>query len=144
MRPASAARSQPTPIPAGRPGLTYDAGALLAADRNEPRLWALHRRALERGVIPVVPASALAQATRDGRCQANLARLLEGCAPDDLTWEAARAIGQALGRAGAADVVDAHVVVGCLRRGDTVVTSDPADLRALAVALRRPLNVIPI
>jgi N-formylglutamate amidohydrolase len=32
-------------------GLTYDAGALLAAEANDRRMWALHRRALERKLV---------------------------------------------------------------------------------------------
>mgnify|MGYP007030409152 CR=1 FL=1 len=32
------------------PGLTYDAGALLAGEANSRTLWALHRRLLERGL----------------------------------------------------------------------------------------------
>lgn len=31
------------------PGITYDTGALIAAERNNRRIWALHRRALEQG-----------------------------------------------------------------------------------------------
>lgn len=31
--------------------MTYDTGALIAAERNDRRLWALHRRALERGLV---------------------------------------------------------------------------------------------
>ena len=41
-------------------GLTYDAGALVAAERHRRELWALHRRALERGARPTVPAGVLA------------------------------------------------------------------------------------
>jgi hypothetical protein len=33
-------------------GITYDAGALVAAERNRRSVWALHRRALERGIQP--------------------------------------------------------------------------------------------
>ncbi len=40
-------------------GLVYDSGALIAADRDDRRMWALHSRALLRGVRPIVPAVAL-------------------------------------------------------------------------------------
>ena len=43
-------------------GLTYDTGALLAAEANDRRMWALHRRTLERLHTPTVPAATLAQA----------------------------------------------------------------------------------
>ena len=35
-------------------GVTYDTGALIAAERNDRRIWTLHRRALERGMMPTV------------------------------------------------------------------------------------------
>ena len=65
------------------PGLTYDAGALLAGEANSRTLWALHRRLLERGLRPVVPAGVLGQAWRGGP-QAELSRLLKGCRIEDL------------------------------------------------------------
>ncbi len=37
-------------------GFTYDTGALIAADRDERRLWARHRALLTRREVPVVPA----------------------------------------------------------------------------------------
>lgn len=44
-------------------GLVYDAGALIAAVANDRRLWALHARAMQRGVLPVVPAGCVVEAT---------------------------------------------------------------------------------
>jgi hypothetical protein len=119
-------------------GVTYDTGALLAAERSDRRLWALHRRALERGLTPTIPAGALGQAWRGGP-QAELSRLLAGCDVEDLTEVRSRAAGAACGRANTRDVIDATVVVGALARDDLVVTSDPDDLLALAAALRRRL-----
>jgi hypothetical protein len=115
-------------------GLTYDTGALIAADRSHRRLWALHRRALERQIVPTVPAGVLAQAWRNPS-QAQLARLLKGCRVEEFEERRAKAAGVACGRAGTSDVVDAAVVVGAAIRSDIVVTSDPADLRRLAEAL---------
>ena len=43
-------------------GATYDAGALIAAQRDDRRTWALHDELLANDVIPVVPAPVLAQA----------------------------------------------------------------------------------
>jgi hypothetical protein len=37
-------------------GVTYDAGALVAADRSERRMWARHRALLARREVPTVPA----------------------------------------------------------------------------------------
>jgi hypothetical protein len=58
-------------------GLVYDTGALIAAESNDRRMWALHARALQRGVLPVVPATCLVEAWR-GAKQPALSRLLDG------------------------------------------------------------------
>lgn len=115
-------------------GATYDAGALIAADRASRRMWLLHGRLLERGVQPNVPSVVLAQVWRGGR-QARLARLLRGCKVTPLATEDACRTGVALGASGTGDVVDAAVVVGAGERGDAIVTSDPADLERVAAAL---------
>ena len=60
-------------------GVTYDTGALIAADRGERRLWARHRALLARREVPTVPAPVVAQSWRGGGRQALLARLLAGC-----------------------------------------------------------------
>jgi len=124
-------------------GITYDTGALLAAERGNRRVWALHRRALERGVSPTVPAGVLGQAWRGGP-QPQLSQLLAGCAIEDLTEVRSRAAGAACGRAGLDDIVDATVVVGAVTRSDLVVTSDPDDLALIANALRRRLDLQPV
>ena len=121
-------------------GLTYDAGALVAAERNDRRMWALHRRTLQRKERPTVPAAALAQVWRTGR-QANLARLLAGCRVEALDDVRARTAGAACGRAGTDDPIDASVVVGALGRGDAVLTSDPEDLRRVTQALGRRIAI---
>jgi hypothetical protein len=54
---------------------------------------------------------------------------------------AARDVGRLLAASKTADIVDASVVVSALIRGDAIVTSDPADLRALADALAVQLDV---
>ncbi len=125
-------------------GLTYDAGALIAAERNQPRIWAIHKRALARGTRPAVPAGVLTKVYRSGR-QVSLARLLAGCHVEPLDETRARAAGALLGRC-ALDpgAVDASVAECALRRGDTVVTSNADHLRALADGAGRKLAVIPI
>jgi hypothetical protein len=115
-------------------GTTYDTGALISAERADERIWTLHRRTLETGVIPVVPAAVLAQAWRGGP-QVNLSRMLKSCEIEDLTEVVARRAGALCARAGTSDVVDATVAVGAASRGDRVVTADPDDLRLLCAAL---------
>ena len=122
-------------------GVTLDTGALLAADRKDRSLWALIGEWSIRGVDVVVPAGCIAQAWRDGARQALLSRLLRGCGVDDLNGPAAREAGLLLAASGTADVIDAHVVTGALRRGDAVVTSDPEDITALADASGRRITL---
>jgi hypothetical protein len=59
--------------------VTYDTGALVAADRGERRVWARHRALLVRREVPTVPAPVVAQSWRGGSRQVLLVRLLTGC-----------------------------------------------------------------
>jgi hypothetical protein len=122
-------------------GVTYDAGALVAADRGERRVWARHRALLSLREVPTTPAPVVAQAWRRGSRQALLARLLVGSEIEPMNDDQARAVGILAGQAGASDVVDATVVEGALRRHDIVISSDPDDLRAIADSVNRRLEV---
>jgi hypothetical protein len=122
-------------------GVTYDTGALVAADRGERRQWARHRALLARREVPVVPAPVLAQAWRGGIRQALLSRLLVGCETETLDDPGARAAGTLAALAGTTDIVDACVVEGALRRRDLIISSDPGDLTAIAAASRRHLEI---
>ena len=119
-------------------GLTFDAGGLIALDRNDRRVIALVARAAERGMRITIPATALAQAIRNPARQARLSRLVRqsGTDPIALNGGDATAVGLLLARTGTADVVDAHVVICAQRAGQAVVTSDAADLSRIASALR--------
>ncbi len=116
-------------------GLTYDAGALIAAARGNTTMWRIHRLALSEGSAPTVPAPALAQVWRGGSKQAQLARLLNGCHLADFAVIDAYEVGQLLGLGKTSDVIDASVLLTAKVRRDIVVTSDPNDLRHLADAL---------
>jgi hypothetical protein len=122
-------------------GVTYDTGALVAADRGERRQWARHRALLARREVPTVPAPVLAQAWRGGNRQALLSRLLAGCHVESLDNTGARATGTLAARAATTDIVDACVAEGALRRSDLVISSDPRDLHAIAAALSSHLEV---
>lgn len=121
-------------------GITYDTGALVAAESNRVDIWALHRDALRHEIRPVVPAAVLAQAWRGGP-QHQLSRLLRGCKIEPMTEQLAREAGAACAAAKTSDVVDATVVISALSRGDLVVTSDPGDLVHLADALNKPIRL---
>jgi hypothetical protein len=119
-------------------GVTYDTGALIAAERGSKSVWWLHRDLLERGMYPTLPAVVLGQAWRGGP-QARLSRLVRGCRVESLTEQQARSAGAALAASGSSDLIDAAVVMAALMRGDLVVTSDPDDLRRIASAIGRDL-----
>ncbi len=122
-------------------GVTYDSGALIAAERGERRMWARHRALLLRRVVPIVPAPVVAQCWRGTTRQAQLARLLTGCETESLDDTRARATGTLAGRARTTDIVDASVVEGALRRDDLVISSDEGDLTAIAAAISRHLDI---
>jgi len=115
-------------------GVTYDTGALLAAERNDRRMWALHAGFLAEEALPTVPAPVLAQAWRGGAKQASLSRLLALCEVEPMSEAQARAVGRLASQSEHDDVVDLTVVEGALRRRDAIVTSDPRDLRLIAAA----------
>ena len=116
-------------------GLTYDTGALVAAERDDRLMWALHRAALARGLPPVVPAGVLAEGWRGGP-QARLSRFLRGCMTEELSEQQARAVGALAARSGHNDVVDVSVVEGAIRRRHAVVTSNPTHIQRIADAVR--------
>lgn len=127
------------------PGLTYDTGALIAADRRDHRMWAIHRRALVRGIHPTVPAAVLVEAYRSSK-QSSLMSLLDGCVVEPLTVSRAQGAGMLLGDCAVSGIeaADATCVEGALRRGDAVVTSNRTHLAALADGAGRKLDLIPV
>lgn len=130
--------------------LVLDAGALIALDRNDRGVWVLLAAAADAGAIVQVPAGAIAQAWRDGRRQALLSRALGQCDEVALDGAGARAAGLLCGRSGSADIVDASVVLtagGLARNGPVaVLTSDPGDIRRLAMTLTfgATVEVVPV
>ena len=125
-------------------GVTYDTGALVAAERNDRRMWALHAGFLAEEVVPVVPAPVLAEAWRGSPRQASLSRLLAMCEVEPLSEEQARRVGILAGKAGHDDVVDVAVVEGAIRRGDAVVTSNEDDIRRIADAASARVRIAAI
>ena len=114
-------------------GVTLDAGALIAFDRNDRRVVAMLARAIARDLAMTVPAGIVGQVWRDGAKQARLARLLGADRVDvePLDDARARAAGQLCGVTRTRDVIGAAVVLGAKERGDVVLTSDVEDLRRL-------------
>jgi hypothetical protein len=122
-------------------GVTYDTGALIAADRGERRIWARHRALLGLREVPTVPAPVVAQSWRGGGRQALVARLLVGCDVEALDDGQARSVGSLAARSATADIVDVCVVEGALRRHDLVISSNEDGLQAIASAVSSRLEV---
>jgi predicted nucleic acid-binding protein len=109
----------------------YDAGALVAAERGEPRIRALHHQWIAYEISPVIPSPVLAQVWRNGARQVRLARLLRGCRVLPPSEEIAKHAGVLLGCSRTTDAIDAIVIATAIAYHAVVVTSDPDDLRRL-------------
>jgi hypothetical protein len=107
-----------------------DSGALIGIDKRDRQIGAM-LRVLQRDGVPVrTSAAAVAQVWRDGRRQANLARVLPGVDIGALDEVAGKRVGELLRANGTSDLVDAHVALLVQPQG-SVLTSDEADIRAL-------------
>lgn len=114
-------------------GVTFDAGGLIALDRDDRRVIALLARAYEIGARVTIPATALAQAIRQPAKQARLSRLIRQPSTTlvPLDGPDATIVGILLAASRTSDIADAHVVVCARRNREPIVTSDPEDLRRL-------------
>lgn len=120
------------------PGVTLDAGALIALERDDRRILVLLARARETGARVTIPATALAQVVRAPARQVRLARLARQPTTDvvPLGRVDATSVGRLLAASGTADIVDAHVVICARRAAQHVATSDSEDLLVLDPDLR--------
>jgi hypothetical protein len=82
----------------------YDAGALIAIDKNDRRIWARYQVAVDDGRDIRVPAVVVGQAWRDSRRQVRLGKFLAGWRVDPAGPETAKAAGIPCGRAGTSDL----------------------------------------
>ena len=121
--------------------VVYDAGALVAAERSNRRLWADHRARLELGLMPLTTAPVVAQVSRSAQ-QVQLRRFLQGCEVVPLTATDAHDVGALAGTSGVADVVDVHVVLVAGRARASVLTSDDHDLSRVAATLPEPVALL--
>lgn len=123
--------------------IVLDAGALIAFERANRHMAAFIETAMDAEAMVVIPASALAQAWRGGPRSARLARLVAGMETDSLGERRAKEVGERLGARDASDIADAHVVCCAVECRAAIVTSDPADMEALAEAGER-LTLVPV
>jgi hypothetical protein len=121
----------------------YDAAVLIAAERNDRRVWADHKARLELALVPLVPATVVAEVSRSPR-QVQLIRFLRGCEIVALDARTAHAAGRLLGKTKTANVVDATVVALAVSRSASILTSDPDDLSRLVQASGSGVAVIEV
>ncbi len=112
-------------------GLTLDAGALIAYERGDERIREILAVAYARGLIPTIPAIALAEVWRGDPKDARVARLLKACSIESVDERVARAAGSLRRATPGAGTIDACIAIGVCRRHDAIATSDPDDMRVL-------------
>ncbi|HLM86844.1 MAG TPA: PIN domain-containing protein [Solirubrobacteraceae bacterium] len=112
-------------------GLTLDAGALIAYERGGERIREILAVGYARGLVPTIPAIALAEVWRGDGKDARVARLIKACSIETVDERLARAAGSLRRAVPEADTIDACIAVGVRRRRDAIATSDPGDMRAL-------------
>ena len=119
-------------------GIVFDAGGLIALERNDRRVLLVLDAALKEDGRIIVPATALAQVIRNPAKQVRLWRMIqfERTEVIPLDGSHAQAIGALLGQSATADITDAHVVICAQAAGYAVVTSDPVDLKRLDPKVR--------
>ena len=110
--------------------MIVDAGPLIVDGENlNSRLWALIKRATERGDELHTTHPVLAQVWRDPVRQANLARAVRYF--DVHPLDESVSVGRRLASSGTSDVVDAHLAVVAESLGTFILTSDRDDMARL-------------
>lgn len=100
------------------------------------------KRELRAGRVPLTHGGVVAQVWCGGAGrQANVARVLRAVEAIPLDDALGRRAGILLGRARKTDAVDAAVVL-LAADGDTILTSDPNDLKALAAAAAAHVDIV--
>ncbi|TDW79686.1 hypothetical protein EV137_8026 [Kribbella pratensis] len=124
--------------------LVLDAGAFVAAERGDRRMIALMKAERLAGRTPVTHGGVVGQVWCEGAGrQAPIARLLDAVDVAPLDDELGRRAGALLRLTGGRDVIDASVVLlAC--DGDTILTSDPVDLTALAAEAGTHLDLLAV
>lgn len=111
--------------------LTLDAGALIAYERGDERIREILTVAYARGLVPTIPAIALAEVWRGDARDARVARLLKASSIETVDEQIGRDAGSLRRSRPESGTIDACIAVGVRRRGDTIATSDPKDMRML-------------
>jgi hypothetical protein len=119
----------------------FDAGALIALERNSRVVWAAVKAAALSQERVFVPSTVLAQVWRGSARQARLGSALRLCTIASFD-PMAREAGELCGRTGTSDICDAHVALVASSIGGSLYTSDPGDLNLLLAALPGKVPVL--
>jgi len=112
-------------------GLTLDTGALIAYERGDARVREILAVACARGLVPTIPAIAIAEVWRGDPRDARVARLLKACSVEVVDESLASAAGRLRRATPKSGTIDACIAVGVRERGDAVASSDAGDMRRL-------------
>jgi hypothetical protein len=122
--------------------LLFDAGALIALERNDSSVWHRLKGALQDDEELLTHGGIVGQVWRGrGDRQARLARALSYLRVRPLDERLGRACGELLAKARTSDVVDAALVL-LARDGDQIFTSDPDDIEPLASVAGRDVEIV--
>lgn len=124
--------------------VVLDSGALIAIERGDREMWSIYHRERAARRVVVTHAGVVGQVWRGGTGrQARLALALGGVEVRAVDDDLGRRAGVLLGQAGGSDVIDAAIVL-IAEDGDEIYTADPTDLRDLAQAAGRIVELIAV
>src|SRR5580704_14460443 len=102
-------------------------------------MWALHRAALSNGIVPVIPAVAVAEGYRTEARGDRLAELLDGTEVEPFHGDAARRSGELAARCDTTELAVIAVIELAERRNCAVVAQRQTLLRHAATMLGHDL-----
>ena len=121
-----------------------DAGALIALEGGDRRMWRRLKGALRDEAPPKTHGGVVAQVWRGGTGrQARLAMALRAVDVVPLDARLGRRAGVVLSQSGLDDAIDA-ALAALADHGDQIITSDPGDLAVLAAATSRRVDIVPV
>jgi hypothetical protein len=124
--------------------LILDAGALIAVERGDREVVALIKGELTAARLPVTHGGIVGQVWRGGTGRgARVALMLSGLEVRPLDATLGRQAGALLGKARRSDVIDAALSL-LAADGDTILTSDPADIALLVRAVGAHVDVVDV
>jgi hypothetical protein len=124
--------------------LVLDTGALIALERNDRAMWRRLKSALLTSDVPITHGGVLGQAWRGrGSRSALLALAIASIDVRAIDESLGKLCGELLSRTKRNDVIDAALVL-LSADGDLIATSDPDDLKPLAQAAGRLVELLPV